>query len=51
MSDKLPICQASGKTCFSSAKTAKRARGGLGNKLRAYFCPDCKSFHVTNGER
>lgn len=45
-----PRCIATGKAMFGSAEKAKRARRGCPNRLRAYLCPHCHRWHVTNAE-
>ena len=45
-----PRCHKTGKRCYPSEKTAKRATKTVGNKIRVYLCPDCHRFHVTSQE-
>lgn len=50
MSNQRRRCEATGKACFRSPESARRARRGVRNRLRAYLCPHCRQFHVTNSE-
>lgn len=43
-------CTSTGKRQFASADQAKRASRHVRNRLRAYLCPDCHRWHVTNAE-
>ncbi len=42
-----PRCEACGKASYASAHHARQATRQVGNRLRAYFCPDGKVWHVT----
>lgn len=37
-----------GKTGYASKRRAMAASRNLGSRLRAYFCSDCKAWHVTS---
>lgn len=38
-----------GKRCFVSSAHAKRHAGRMmGERVRAYFCSACKSWHLTH---
>ena len=43
-------CASTGKRQFASADQAKRATRHVSNRLRAYLCPECHRWHVTNAE-
>lgn len=51
----LDRCHTSGKVCFPSQRFANRVMRQIQKKrnhyLRAYFCPDCKSFHLSSAKR
>lgn len=40
-----------GKRCYDNERRAKEANRTGGFRVRAYFCRDCRAFHVTNGEK
>lgn len=42
------ICVHTGKRCFSSEKTARRATATASNKIRVYRCEHGNHFHVTS---
>jgi hypothetical protein len=45
-----PRCGTSGKVCFPSHQAAKGRMRSIrsGDPLRAYFCKDCGSWHLTS---
>jgi hypothetical protein len=51
----LDRCHTSGKVCFPSQRFANRVMRQIQKKrnhyLRTYFCPDCKSFHLSSAKR
>ena len=51
----LPRCETSGKLCFPSQRFASRVMRNIQRKrnhyLRTYFCPDCRSFHLSSTKR
>lgn len=44
----MTTCPTTGKRCFESEKGAKRANAKIRNRLRVYFCRECRSFHITS---
>lgn len=45
------VCSNGGKRCYPSRKAALRANQTVHNRFRAYFCDNCKSWHITSEMR
>lgn len=39
------------KRKFTSEGQARRAHRQASYRIRAYYCPDCRAYHVTNNEK
>jgi hypothetical protein len=43
-----PICERTGKRCYTSMAQARRAMAMASNKVRVYRCEHGHHFHVTS---
>lgn len=50
MSDRR-FCLWDGKVCYGGPNEAKRAHAAAHYRIRAYWCEQGRTWHVTNGEK
>lgn len=39
------------KKAFPSIRVARLATRKIGNRIRVYYCGDCRAFHISNAEK
>lgn len=45
------ICEATGKARYRSEKHARRVRKFVADRIRIYWCVECRGYHLTNPEK
>lgn len=43
----MKTCDTTGKRCYPSERSARKAHKHVHNKIRAYFCRHCREYHAT----
>lgn len=46
-----PDDEGCGKRKFRSIRHARAACSRIGNRIRVYWCEDCRAHHVTHNEK